>query len=204
MRHTFQPLLTLIRYVSSPHLGVSPVDANLATLDLATRCIEYLCQHHHDPSLSTQELSKNLLTGQYILDTFASRMWFELSYRYLCSIDKSDPPEALVESLRNLWQCRKTGDLQEGADFAMEEENQCNSQHSDGNELDDDQALDWLKQQHGLLHFLLRRVSRFRRSSFLYTGEEIRGNLKPFPSLGNVSVCTDLTDQSHPLHRLHR
>ncbi|RWA07817.1 hypothetical protein EKO27_g7295 [Xylaria grammica] len=71
---------TYIQYISSPHLGAQLIDTTQATMDLAVRCIGYLCQRHHDSDLTNNEI-----------------------------YDKaSDPPSTLVGSLQMLWEARKT------------------------------------------------------------------------------------------------
>lgn len=162
------------RYVSSAHLGLPLVDMNQATLDLAIRCINYLCQRHHDSSLSSQEVSENVLTGQYSFDAFATRMWFELTCQHLHTVKAPGFSAALMESIKMLWECRRIGEL-EGNDPINEKDSQSDSQPASEHEFVDDLIPEGVKQEYPLLYHFLRSVSQFRRTSFLYTGEVNQG-----------------------------
>lgn len=148
---------------------------NQATLDLAIRCIDYLCQNHHDPVLSEQEVSSKLLTGQYSFDAFASQMWFELSCQYLRSVKALDVSAALTESIHMLWELRKKEDIHEGNSFVSDEGDSSDVSYVNDNKTDDRRVPETIKHQHPLLHDLLRSVSHFRQSSFVYTGEADHG-----------------------------
>lgn len=74
-----------------------------------------------------------------------------------------------------LWECKKARNVQEGAVILVGEENKSDIQHSDDDGFDGDQVFEGLKQHHGVIHNLLRRVYRFRQSSFSYTGEGNKG-----------------------------
>lgn len=152
---------------------------NRATLDLALRCIDYLCQNHHDPHLSDQEVSANILTGQYSFDGFASQMWFELSHQYLCSVKALDVSTALVESIQGLWNSRKLPAHRKEMEVFSNEDR--NSENDSEDEVGDEWMPEALKQQHPLLQNLLRSVYHFRRSSFIYTGEADLGISQTFP-----------------------
>lgn len=167
------------RYVSSSHLGVPLIDINRATLDLAIRCIDYLCQDHHDPLWPDQEISAKALTGQYSFDGFASQMWFELSHQYLCSVKVLDMSTAVVESIQGLWKCREVPVLQRENNRSSEEHQRDNESDGD-DEVSDEWMPEGMKEHHPLLHDLLRRVYHFRRSSFIYTGEADLGISQPF------------------------
>lgn len=151
---------------------------NEAILDLTIRCIDYLCQNHHDPLLSDQEVCAKVLTGQYSFDAFASKMWFELSCHYLRSVKPSGISVALVESIQRLWNCRKLPEIQQVIEVSSSEEHYSDNEYNSDSDSEydrEDEIHDWMpegmKQHHPLLYNLLRRVYHFRRSSFLYTGE---------------------------------
>lgn len=163
------------------------IDTNGATLDLAIRCIDYLCQTHHDPLLSDQEVSEKVLTGQYSFDAFASHMWFELSHQYLRSVKTLDGSPALLRSMRVLWECRKLPGLQKVIDVTSNEGHQSNIEYQSEAEVVDEWMPDGMKQQHPLLHHLLHRVYHFRRSSFTYTGEADKGISQVF--LSGFACC---------------
>ncbi|KAF3059730.1 hypothetical protein GL218_04847 [Daldinia childiae] len=162
---------TAKEYISSPHLGEQLIDTTQATSDLALRCITYLCQHHHDPGLSFEKRYENVTTGQYSLHTFAIRMWFELVCQYFRLIGETDPSTELVESIQMLWEYREIRDL----DDTAEDEGDVNNDES-GNEA----IFKPLKKKHPLLYQLLCRVSRFRNSSFLFTGNISQGMTASF------------------------
>lgn len=151
------------------------IDTDQATVDLAIRCIEYLCQRHHDPLLSDEEVCTKVLTGQYILDAFASQMWFELSYQYLRSVKASEISIALIESIQRLWECRKLPALQQVTEVTSNEEHHSDSEYDSEDEVGHEWMPEGMKQQHPLLHNLLLRVYLFRHSSFIYTGEAGQG-----------------------------
>lgn len=151
------------------------IDTDQATVDLAIRCIEYLCQRHHDPLLSNEQVCAKVLSGQYSLDAFASQMWFELSCQYLRSVKASEISISLVESIRRLWECRKLPALQQVIEATSNEEHHSDSEYDSEDEVGHEWMPEGMKQQHPLLHNLLRRVYLFRHSSFIYTGEARRG-----------------------------
>lgn len=171
--------LTLCRYISSPHLGAQLIDINQATLDLAVRCIDYLCQRHHDSTLSSEECSQKVLTGQYSFHSFSTREWFELLCQYLRStkgVDPGGPAVNLVESIRMMWECRKIQGLQTTSDFLSKDESGWESQTDSEEEV----IFKGLKEKQPLLHQVLCRVFRFRNLSFLSTGKSNQGNIEPF------------------------
>lgn len=156
---------------------------NGATLDLAIRCIDYLCQNHHDPLLSGEEVSAKVLSGQYSFDGYASQMWFELSHQYLCSVKALDVSTALVESIQRLWKSRKLPVHHNLNDVLGNEEHDRDRENDSEDEVDDEWMPEGIKQQHPLLHNLLHSVYHFRRSSFIYTGEADLGICQTFPWL---------------------
>lgn len=126
-----------------------------ATLDLAVRCIEYLCQRHHDPEISGEECSNNVCTGQYVLHAFSTRMWFDLVCQYFRLIKGANPSDTLADSIARLYECRKA------QDFSIDSENGNTSEDESGNEADPrTRTPDKL-----LLNQLLWSVSKFRNSS---------------------------------------
>ncbi|KAI0383445.1 hypothetical protein F5Y04DRAFT_269771 [Hypomontagnella monticulosa] len=161
---------TAKEYVSSPHLGAQLIDKTQATLDLAMRCITYLCQHHHDPRLSSEELSRKVTTGQYSFHAFAMRMWFELICQYIQLIRPADPSAEFIKSMRMLRKFRKV----QGPHNTMRDESDAENE----NWTDNESTLEALKRKQPLLYQVLRDVSRFRNSSFLFTGRTNQGPSK--------------------------
>ncbi|KAK2017314.1 hypothetical protein LZ32DRAFT_576756 [Colletotrichum eremochloae] len=88
---------------------VAPLDA---TLSLTRCCITYLCQGHHDPELSEEEIDKNLLSGAYRLHDFASGFWFELLKEFLIMNRKNTLPADLVDKLESLHRERSASGFQ--------------------------------------------------------------------------------------------
>ncbi|KAI0415692.1 hypothetical protein F5X98DRAFT_388586 [Xylaria grammica] len=148
---------TYIQYISSPHLGAQLIDTTQATMDLAVRCIGYLCQRHHDSNLTDNEIHDKVCKGQYSFHAFSIRMWFELVCQYLLATKAVDPPSTLVSSLQMLWEARKTRGI-------------CISAQ-DGYDNGGEPALEILKTKRHEVYQVLGRVSEFRHGSFIFTGK---------------------------------
>lgn len=74
--------LTDNRYISSPSL-VECIDIRESALSLATCCIAYLCQEHHDPGLPEEKIVDNAFGGKYVLHEYATTSWLELLERVI-------------------------------------------------------------------------------------------------------------------------
>lgn len=169
-------------------------------MDLAIRCIDYLCQRHHDVDLSPEEVFGKVLTGQYSFHAFSTQMWFELSCQYLRLANGVDPPTKFVESLHKLWAVRKTHSSQTAINIMSNGDREVDSY-----EVSRDQIIfEQLKGNQPLLHQLLCEVSRFRNSSFLSTGRSDHGtfsyhellaswkhDFQTIISLAHADVCLD-------------
>lgn len=79
-------------------------------LDLTLRCLTYLCQDHHDPDLTEDEVDKMILLGAYRLHHFSSELWLVLINRYLVLSDSKTLPETLIAQLRRLFERRSSND----------------------------------------------------------------------------------------------
>ncbi|KAI1119111.1 hypothetical protein F5Y14DRAFT_396498 [Nemania sp. NC0429] len=159
---------TAKEYISSPHLGKQLTDTTQATLDLALQCIEYLCQDHHDPSISTPECSHNLATGQYILHVFASHAWFDLVCQYFRLTEEKDPPKTLVNSITKLFKTRKVPGFSTSLEDDTRRENE--NEGGDGNFEDKNMPQEKvefrpLKPGSPMLYQPRLRVFKFRKSS---------------------------------------
>ncbi|VZI19679.1 unnamed protein product [Fusarium fujikuroi] len=77
-------------------------------LDLAIRCLVYMCQDHHDPDLTEDELDANIIWGAYRLHDFSSRFWLDLICRYLISSGSETVPDTLTDQLRVLLETRSS------------------------------------------------------------------------------------------------
>lgn len=153
---------------------------NQATLDLAMCCINYLCQRHHDPNLPANKRSENVSTGQYSFHSFSTRMWFDLVCQYLGSSKAANSSGNLIDAIQMLWEVRKIQDFDRTARGESEDESE--------DESDDEANFGTLKAKHPLLYQLLCRVSRFRNSSFQFTGETNRGMTTPFMPINPLGV----------------
>jgi len=164
---------------------------NKATLDLALRCIDYLCQHHHDPDLPSEERFEKVLTGQYSFHVFSTRMWFELVCQYIRLIGAADPQISLIHSIERLWETRRRKDFYTAArtesDGASDEENDSGKDESE-NESDGEAVFETLNKKQPLLYQVLRRVSQFRNTPSLPTGTTNRGMITTFRHLNPLGV----------------
>ncbi|KAL7754599.1 hypothetical protein ACKLNR_002808 [Fusarium oxysporum f. sp. zingiberi] len=79
-------------------------------LDLAIRCMLYLCQDHHQPDLTEDEIDANILWGAYRLDYFSSRFWLDLINQYLTLSGSATLPNTLFDQLRILFDTRQSED----------------------------------------------------------------------------------------------
>ncbi|KAH9217331.1 hypothetical protein DL95DRAFT_494393 [Leptodontidium sp. 2 PMI_412] len=165
---------TAKEYISSPHLGAQLIDMNQATLDLAMRCIDYLCQRHHDSDLPAAEISENLSTGQYSFHAFSTLMWFDLICQYVRSVKAANPSANLIAAIQMLWEARKIENIDGIAGGERGDESEDESEDESANEA----TFETLKIKHPLLYQLLCRVSRFRNSSFQFTGKTSRASQK--------------------------
>lgn len=98
-------------------------------------------------------------------------MWFELVCQYLQSIGATDPSADLVKSIEMLWDHRKAQNL----DNNMGVESDVGSDVGSENESDSEAFFRPFKEKQPLLYQVLYRVSRFRDSSFLSTGQANQG-----------------------------
>ncbi|KAG5746346.1 hypothetical protein H9Q70_010966 [Fusarium xylarioides] len=77
-------------------------------LDLAIRCLVYMCQNHHDPELSEDEIDANIFWGAYRLHQFSSSFWLDLIQEYLRLSGSETIPDALINQLRILLEARSS------------------------------------------------------------------------------------------------
>ncbi|KAF5573491.1 Nacht domain-containing protein [Fusarium pseudocircinatum] len=77
-------------------------------LDLAIRCLVYMCQNHHDPELTEDEIDANILWGAYRLHHFSSSFWVDLIHQYLTLSGSETIPDALIDQLRILLDTRSS------------------------------------------------------------------------------------------------
>ncbi|KAI1273970.1 NACHT domain protein [Xylaria sp. FL0933] len=91
------------------------IDLHAATLDLALRCMTYLWQGHHDLNLSDDEIKRNILSGTYTMEWFATNMWPHLAKNYLSSAKHDESQDKLGAGL-NVLQIVRTQDQFLGKD----------------------------------------------------------------------------------------
>ena len=96
-----------LRYIFSPHF-TGHIELSDATLSLATCCIQYLCQRHHDTDLSDDELLNNVLSGIYRLHDYSTTMWIDLVEQYIRLAKLATPPKHLINFLRLLIEKRSS------------------------------------------------------------------------------------------------
>lgn len=75
-------------------------------MNLATRCVMYLCQGHHDSELDDKQVIDKLLSGAYRLHNYASTFWLPLVTSCLQSQNSKHLPEQLVYYLDKLYETR--------------------------------------------------------------------------------------------------
>ncbi|RSL59358.1 hypothetical protein CEP54_007309 [Fusarium duplospermum] len=84
------------------------------TLELAIRCISYLCQEHHDSeSLEEEKMENSILSGAYRLHNFASTYWWRLIKQYLTLSKATSIPDSLVDQLQQLYDLRSAESYQQ-------------------------------------------------------------------------------------------
>lgn len=88
----------LLRYIFNPAID-GYIDSTTATLNLAICCIWYLCQSHHDSWISDDEITQNLISGDYRLDSYAATMWLDLVERHISLRGSNSLPSELIRAL---------------------------------------------------------------------------------------------------------
>lgn len=76
------------------------------TLELAIRCISYLCQEHHDLEFVEEEMKRGILSGAYRLHNFASTYWWRLIKQYLALSKATSIPDRVIDQLQQLYDLR--------------------------------------------------------------------------------------------------
>ncbi|KAK8054923.1 hypothetical protein PG993_000150 [Apiospora rasikravindrae] len=98
---------TVKEYMFSPKVS-GFIKLDLAALDLASRCITYLCQPHHDLDLADDQFYEHIANGDYVLDWFASNMWDHLTQYYLAKTDvEEEASESVAAELEKLLFARQ-------------------------------------------------------------------------------------------------
>jgi hypothetical protein len=73
-----------------------------ASLSLASCLINYLCQTHHNPELSDEELAQNIMTGAYCLDDLATTTWADTLELYVRSRGSQPLSDTAIDAVERL------------------------------------------------------------------------------------------------------
>lgn len=157
--------LTPIRYIFNGNVQNS-ISLSETALDLAIRCLAYMCQDHHDPELTGDELDANIIWGAYRLHHFSSCFWLDLIYGYLTLSGSETIPDTLTDQLRILLETRSSDGYTQSNQFK-------GSLHS---------AIRGLESQEPDLVEMLKSCADFQTSS---TKSDFRINNREFVDLEN-------------------
>ncbi|KAH6964634.1 hypothetical protein DER45DRAFT_610955 [Fusarium avenaceum] len=138
---------TVREYIFSTKIQNSIILSDMA-LDLAIRCMVYMCQDHHDPDLTEDEIDANILWGAYRLHHFSSNFWLDLIHQYLTLSGSKTMPDILIDQLRTLLETRSSDHFTE----------------TDHNESSLHQAILDLKPQEPSLVEMLKACTEFQKS----------------------------------------
>ncbi|TVY66692.1 Vegetative incompatibility protein HET-E-1 [Fusarium oxysporum f. sp. cubense] len=139
---------TVREYIFSTKIQNSITLSEMA-LDLAIRCVVYMCQGHHDPDLTEDEIDANIIWGAYRLHHFSSSFWLDLIHEYLTLSGSKTIPDTLIDQLRILLETRSS-------DHYTETEQSESSLHP---------AILGLKHQEPALVEMLKGCTEFQTSS---------------------------------------
>ncbi|KAL9567379.1 hypothetical protein ACKAV7_008454 [Fusarium commune] len=98
---------TVREYIFSTKIQNS-ITLSETALDLTIRCVVYMCQDHHDPDLTEDEIDANMLWGAYRLHHFSSSFWLDLINEYLTLSGSETIPHTLIDQLRILLETRSS------------------------------------------------------------------------------------------------
>jgi hypothetical protein len=88
-------------------------------------CITYLCQSHHDPDVSGERLSENVLAGLYAFHDYSYDTWFELVQRYTISKKFQDLDTNLINLLHLLSRERNNENFTHNATISSPPKLEC-------------------------------------------------------------------------------
>ncbi|KAG5768598.1 hypothetical protein H9Q72_003910 [Fusarium xylarioides] len=98
---------TVREYIFSKDIQNS-INLSETALDLAIRCVVYMCQDHHDPDLTEGDMDDNILWGAYRLHHFSSSFWLDLIHEFSTLSGSETIPDALIDQLRILLETRSS------------------------------------------------------------------------------------------------
>ena len=96
-----------LRYIFSPRIA-NCVREETATTDLTISCLAYLCQNHHNPELSKDDVESETLRGSYRLHGYAETMWLSLVEKCLALSGSNPVPPDLLAALKHLIETRSS------------------------------------------------------------------------------------------------
>jgi hypothetical protein len=67
-----------------------------------------MCQDHHDPDLTKDEIDASIMWGAYRLHHFSSSFWLDLIHQYLTLSGSNTIPDSLIDQLRILLETRSS------------------------------------------------------------------------------------------------
>ncbi|EHK42065.1 hypothetical protein TRIATDRAFT_295808 [Trichoderma atroviride IMI 206040] len=83
------------------------IDPIEATLSLTICCVQYLCQDHHSPDISNEDVKMGIERGNYRLHYYAANTWLNLTIQYLRLTRYTDISEELIAALTKF--CNERG-----------------------------------------------------------------------------------------------
>lgn len=101
------------RYIFNTKVPGFIAKAEMA-LEMTTSCIRYLCESHHDPNTTRDEIEGWISDGAYVLHTFAETTWLSLVERCVRLSGPDTLPPDLLEALGKFLGERYAGES-EGA-----------------------------------------------------------------------------------------
>ncbi|UKZ70765.1 uncharacterized protein TrAtP1_011735 [Trichoderma atroviride] len=93
---------TVKEYIHSRHRIEYYIDPIEATLSLTICCVRYLCQDHHSPDISSEDVQIGIEMGNYRLHYYAAETWLSLIVQYLRLTPSKDISEELIAALIKL------------------------------------------------------------------------------------------------------
>ncbi|UKZ82346.1 hypothetical protein TrVFT333_010133 [Trichoderma virens FT-333] len=97
---------TVKEYIHSRHKIENYIDLTEATLSLAICCIRYLCQDHHSPNITDEDLEFGIRMGNYRLHYYATDTWLNPIVQYLRLNRSRNISEELITTLNKFYEER--------------------------------------------------------------------------------------------------
>ncbi|MCJ1267692.1 hypothetical protein MMC22_007578 [Lobaria immixta] len=108
---------TVKEYIFNPSID-GYIDYTEATLNLTKCCIWYLCQSHHNAWITDDEITDNIISGDYRLHDYAVTIWLDLVKHYV-RLNGSKPLSIeLIHALECLMTDRSSSEFAASTDLA--------------------------------------------------------------------------------------